>query len=152
MAKASEPGASQRTLEKVAKQLEKVNDSLKEQLSRDDAMLDFENSSGILGKIARSQLKKAEKDNPNNKPYLKLFNPCGAATWLISEIDEDGDTMFGLCDLGMGHPELGYVSLKELQDLKLPLGLKIERDAWFTPDQTLNEYAETAYKNQRIVA
>ena len=106
----------------------------------------------LITKEIMDKLKKAEKDNPNNKPYLKLFNPCGAATWLISEIDEDGDTMFGLCDLGMGHPELGYVSLKELQDLKLPLGLKIERDAWFTPDQTLNEYAETAYKNQRIVA
>ena len=46
------------------------------------------------------------------KPIVKFFNPVGSATWLIGEIEEDGDTMFGLCDLGMGEPELGHVSLK----------------------------------------
>ncbi|AWI86976.1 hypothetical protein C0214_00505 [Methylobacterium sp. DM1] len=42
---------------------------------------------------------------------LKLFNPLGPATWLICELDADGDTLYGLCDLGFGEPELGYVSL-----------------------------------------
>ena len=42
----------------------------------------------------------AQRDHlpaPDPVPVLKLFNPCGAATWLASELDEDGDTLFGLC-------------------------------------------------------
>ena len=42
---------------------------------------------------------------------VKLFNPLGAATWMATELDEDGDTLFGLADLGFGCPELGYFSL-----------------------------------------
>ena len=77
-----------------------------------------------------------------NKPVLKLFTPWGGATWLISEIDTDGDTMFGLCDLGLGFVELGSVSLKELQNLRGPMGLKVERDMYFSTDETLEQWAE----------
>ena len=35
------------------------------------------------------------------KPVVKYFNPCGAGTWLIADIDDEG-RMFGLCDLGVG--------------------------------------------------
>jgi len=56
-----------------------------------------------------------------------------------------------LCDLGMGFPELGYVSLQELESVTLPFGLKIERDMYFTPDKTLSEYTELARQHQRIV-
>ena len=85
-----------------------------------------------------------------DKPYLKLFSPTGSATWLITEI-VDEDTLFGLCDLGMGFPELGYVSLQELESVELPFGLKIERDMYFTPDKTLKEYASVAREHSRIV-
>ena len=27
-------------------------------------------------------------------PAVKFFNPCGAATWLFTELDEDGDSAF----------------------------------------------------------
>src|SRR5450755_4554581 len=48
----------------------------------------------------------------DHKPVVKLFTPDGAATWLLTEIDpDDPDRAFGLCDLGFGCPELGYVSL-----------------------------------------
>jgi hypothetical protein len=30
-------------------------------------------------------------------PVVKFFNPVGAATWLATELDEDHDTIFGLC-------------------------------------------------------
>jgi len=36
-----------------------------------------------------------------------------------------------LCDLGF--PELGYVNLDELSNIKVSMGLGIERDRWFTP-------------------
>lgn len=64
-------------------------------------------------------------------PVVKLFNPVGAATWLATELDEDGDTLFGLADLGFGCPELGYFSLSELASVRLPFGLSIERDIAF---------------------
>tara|TARA_B100001094_G_scaffold46134_1_gene41260 strand:- start:4558 stop:4893 length:336 start_codon:yes stop_codon:yes gene_type:complete len=104
----------------------------------------------ILGKLKSNP--RITDDNGLNKPWLKLFNPTGSGTWLISEIEDDGDTMFGLCDLGHGSPELGYVSLKELESLKLPFGLSIERDISFTPDKSLGEYADEARSNRYIIS
>jgi hypothetical protein len=80
-------------------------------------------------------------------PLIKLFDPAGAATWLISEIQPyDDDILFGLCDLGMGFPELGTVSLAELESLRRPFGLRIERDLFFVGRHPLTVYAEAAAK------
>lgn len=73
------------------------------------------------------------------KVPLKLFNPCGAATWYITEMDPESGLMFGWCDLGMGCPELGYVSLDEIKSVRLPFGLSIERDAWWDGNTTLRQ-------------
>lgn len=86
------------------------------------------------------------------KPVVKFFYPAGAATWLITEMDEDGDTMFGLCDLGHGFPEIGRVSFSELYNFRGRLGLGIERDRHFTATKTLTEYANEAREKGRIVA
>src|ERR1017187_4851733 len=48
------------------------------------------------------------------EPVVKLFTPDGDAIWLLTELNPDIDLAFGLCDLGLGQPELGYVSLLEL--------------------------------------
>lgn len=89
----------------------------------------------------------------NTKPVLKLFNPCGAATWLISERDpEEPDLLFGLCDMGFGCPEIGRVSLAELEALRLPFGLRIERDIHFKADKSLIEYADEARAAGSIAA
>jgi hypothetical protein len=86
-------------------------------------------------------------------PVLKLFTSDAGATWLISEVDpDDPDRLFGLCDLGLGFPELGYVSLAELSALKGPLGLPVERDVHFVADKPLSAYAEEARIKGRIVA
>jgi hypothetical protein len=77
-------------------------------------------------------------------PVVKLFNPCGAAVWLITEMMDDGDTLFGLCDLGFGSPELGYVSLAEIESVKNSLGLGIERDLYFMTRFPLSVYTEAA--------
>ena len=66
---------------------------------------------------------------PDPVPVVKFFNPVGAATWLATELDEDGDTLFGLADLGC--PELGSFSLSELAAIRLPFGLGVERDLHF---------------------
>lgn len=76
-------------------------------------------------------------------PVVKLFNPCGIGTWLLTEVEaEDPTIAFGLCDLG--YPELGYVSLTELEELRLPLGLKIEQDRFFKACKPLSAYADDA--------
>ena len=93
----------------------------------------------------------AEGASLPHKPVVKYFNPCGAATWLITEMDEDG-IMYGLSNLGMGFPELGSVSLAELESVKLPFGLGIERDLHFEADKTLVEYANEARASGRIAA
>lgn len=85
-------------------------------------------------------------------PVVKFFNPCGAATWLFTELSDDGDTLFGLADLGFGEVELGYSSLSELANLKLPYGLYIERDIHFKADKTLSEYTAKGREEGRIAA
>ena len=95
--------------------------------------------------------------NGNNRdgdhlPVVKFFNPVGAATWLVTEMDPDeNDYLFGLADLGMGFPELGGISLSELQNYRGPFGLGIERDLYFTPKYPIRIYAAAARSAQRIV-
>ncbi len=89
---------------------------------------------------------------PEHEPAVKFFNPIGAATWLFSELDPDGDRLFGLCDLGAGFPELGYASLREITDFHGRGGLGIERDRYFKANKTLVEYANEARAKGSIQA
>jgi hypothetical protein len=84
-------------------------------------------------------------------PVVKLFTPDAGGTWLIAEIDpEDPDTAFGLCDLGQGFPELGSVSISELQSVRGRMGLTIERDHSFTAKYPLYVYVEAARRAETI--
>jgi hypothetical protein len=75
-------------------------------------------------------------------PVVKFFNPLGEGVWLATELDADGDTLFGLADLGF--PELGSFSLEELASIVLPFGMGIERDILFTGDFPISVWAEAA--------
>lgn len=101
----------------------------------------------------RTQLAATDKGEAalDFKPIVKLFTPDAQCTWLLTELDPDGDLAFGLRDLGMGEPELGYVSLLELQSVRGKLGLPIERDRHFIADKSISAYAEQARKHGRIV-
>jgi hypothetical protein len=83
-------------------------------------------------------------------PVVKLFMPDAQCTWLLTELGRD-DIAFGLCDLGMGFPELGFVSVTELRTLRGPLGLPVERDEHFEADKTLAAYAAKAREHGRII-
>ena len=64
---------------------------------------------------------------------VKYFNPCGAGTWLITEGEkqDDGDwLLYGYCTIFDW--EWGYVLLSELQSVRLPFGLSIEREMYVT--------------------
>src|SRR6202035_5971956 len=87
--------------------------------------------------IANCQAQIARMDNRQPdidfKPVVKLFTPDAQCTWLLTELGLD-DIAFGLCDLGMGTPELGFVSMREIRELRGPLGLPVERDLHFEAD------------------
>lgn len=106
----------------------------------------------ITGEIRKTLLANGRVRGRDPVPVVKFFNPAGAATWLIAEMDPDEpDILFGLCDLGMGFPELGSVSLSELERIKGRLGLGIERDLYFKARYPLSVYAEAAREAQAIV-
>lgn len=87
----------------------------------------------------------------DHKPVVKLFTPDAGCTWLLTELDpEESDIAFGLCDLGMGYPELGYVSISELESVRGKLGLPIERDFNFEATHTLSVYAHAAHAAEAI--
>lgn len=60
----------------------------------------------------------------------RFFNPCGKQTWYASEYDKETGICFGYVT-GMDYDEWGYFSVTELEGLKLPFGLGIERDIFF---------------------
>ncbi len=62
--------------------------------------------------------------------YAKFFTPDSSWTWYATEFD-DIDIFFGLVK-GF-EKELGYFSLSELENLRGPFGLKVERDLHFKP-------------------
>ncbi|MDB5582315.1 MAG: hypothetical protein JWR80_7491 [Bradyrhizobium sp.] len=92
--------------------------------------------------IAHRAAQGAEQPEPDPVPVVKFFNPVGPATWLATELDADGDTLFGLADLGFGCPELGSFSLGELASIRLPLGMGIERDLGFSGRHRLSAWAD----------
>ncbi|MEQ1707500.1 MAG: DUF2958 domain-containing protein [Terricaulis sp.] len=84
-------------------------------------------------------------------PVVKLFTPDAGATWLLAELDpDDHDIAFGLCDLGLGYPELGSVRLSEIASVRGKLGLPVERDLYFKADRPLSAYAGEARALGRI--
>ena len=83
------------------------------------------------------------KPKEDIKVILKLFNPCGAGTWYLTEYDPVERMFFGFVNLGDPQmAELGYVSLDEIERVKGPLGIGIERDRYFGYDHSLKEVME----------
>ena len=101
------------------------------------------------GRAQRAAIDKGE-DALDFKPVVKLFTPDAQCTWLLTELD--GGLAFGLCDLGLREPELGYVSLAELAAVRGKLGLPVERDLHFEANKAISAYAEEARQLHRIVA
>ncbi|WP_066584413.1 DUF2958 domain-containing protein [Sphingomonas pruni] len=88
---------------------------------------------------------------PDPAPVVKFFSPISAAMWLATELEPDGDTLFGLADLGFGCPELGSFSLGELAAVRLPFDLRIERDLNFSSDVPLSLWVEVARRTGSIM-
>lgn len=103
------------------------------------------------GRANQTRIEACE-DTIDFPPVVKLFTPDAGAAWLLSETDpEDPDIAHGLCDLGLGFPEIGSVRLSEIRAVGGRLGLPVERDLYFKPDATLSEYSDRAREAERIV-
>jgi hypothetical protein len=76
-----------------------------------------------------------------------LFNRC---QWLISELNpEERHIAFGLCDLGQGFPELGYVDLNELL-AAVDIPAMICNDTGFKSKYPMSVYAAAAREMSEI--
>jgi hypothetical protein len=108
----------------------------------------------IVARLLANGRRHQRGEKTDTPPIVKVFCPYGAATWLFTELDpEDGDTLYGLCDLGQGFPELGYCSRTEVEEMRVPVGkskLPLERDAWFDAKHPISVYADAAHHNAAI--
>ena len=85
-------------------------------------------------------------------PVVRLFTPDAHATWLLAALDPaDGDTAYGLIDLGISMPELGHVKLSDLASIVGPRQQPVMRDRYFQAVRSLSEYLRLAQENGSIV-
>jgi len=68
---------------------------------------------------------------------VKFFTPTSNWTWYATEFDGE-DLFFGLV-VGF-EKEFGYFSLSELEAVRGPYGVGIERDLYFGAGHTLREF------------
>ena len=84
-------------------------------------------------------------------PVVRLFTPDAHATWLLVSLDPaDGDSAYGLIDLGIGMPALGTVKLSDLAGIVGPRKLPVRRDRYFQAVRPLSEYVRLAQENGSI--
>ena len=74
---------------------------------------------------------------------------------------DNEDTPFGLYDLGMGFPETGYISHRELINTRttisiilrgqqIPIESKLEKEKFFQPIHNFNTYLQAAAQAQQV--
>jgi hypothetical protein len=80
------------------------------------------------------------KDPKDIKIIAKFFTPWSNWRWYATEYDPQKRIFFGYVR-GLEN-ELGYFSLDELESVKGPFGLTIERDLYFSFNHTLAEAME----------
>ncbi|MEE1918040.1 DUF2958 domain-containing protein [Pseudomonas asiatica] len=84
-------------------------------------------------------------------PVVRLFTPDAHVIWLLAALDPaDGDTAWGLIDLGLGMPAQGTVKLSDLAGIVGPLKRPVLRDLYFRPTRTLSEYTALAQQDGAI--
>ena len=77
----------------------------------------------MTDELREQLLANGRKRDADHIPVVKFFNPLGEGVWLATELDEDGDTLFGLADLG--EPELGSFSLNIAPTLTIRPGFPV---------------------------
>ena len=89
----------------------------------------------LLTAELRAQLPRLYAQEHDSDPivYAKFFTPWTSWTWYITEGSPEDDDFIFFCYVIGQEREWGYSSLNELQSVRGPGGLTIERDLYFTP-------------------
>lgn len=88
----------------------------------------------IENKLQAQPLYSQEQKGDDARVIAKFFNPCGRGTWYVleGEKQDNGDWLFfGIAEIY--EREYCYFTLSELESVRLPFGLTIERDKYFKP-------------------
>lgn len=88
----------------------------------------------LITKVIERQAQKQFKygNNLDQKVVAKFFDPCSQWTWyLMNQDPNDPDYLWGI--VKGQEIEIGSFSFNELSNYVGRLGLKIERDMFFTP-------------------
>ena len=88
----------------------------------------------LLTKELREKFKKQGRVEDGEDPMVicKFFNPTGRGTWYAIEYNEQDKIFYGYVSIfGDHNDEFGDFTLEELESLKLPMGLGIERDLYW---------------------
>ena len=80
-----------------------------------------------------------ENDGPIGDKPIQAHYFQGGVDFYIAEYDPKENEAFGYSDLGLGHPEWGYIPLGDVEELRGQFGLPIERDLDFTPGTPAKE-------------
>jgi hypothetical protein len=70
--------------------------------------------------------------------------------WLLTELAADGDEAYGICDVGVGTPELGTIRLSALENMVGPRGIAVVADPHFVPRQALSAYFRDAVRDGAV--
>lgn len=70
----------------------------------------------------------SESENPIF--VAKFFDPCGSGTWYASDYNSETNICYGYVT-GLAYDEWGTFSIDELESIKRPFGISIERDIHF---------------------
>ena len=87
----------------------------------------------LLTKTIEARFKKVGSQEGNKDPLViaKFFNPVGRGYWFATEYDPENKIFYGYVSIfGDECDEWGNFSLEELESLKLPMGMTIERDLY----------------------
>lgn len=86
----------------------------------------------LMTKTLEERFEKIGCQSQSADPIIvaKFFDPCGSATWYATEYDAENKIAFGYVT-GLAFDEWGTFSITELESIKRPFGLGIERDLYF---------------------